>query len=49
MSEQEAIELLNQIDNLWRDKFDTPWDALEALGVNTKELDELRCKELDFE
>lgn len=49
MSEQEAIELLNRMDNLWREKFETPWDALEALGVNTKVLDEIRFEELSFE
>lgn len=49
MDEQEAIELLNLIDNRWRESFKTVDRALEALGVNTADPDELRCVELRFE
>lgn len=49
MDEREAIELLNRIDNRWRERFNTVDDALEALGVNTAEPDELRFTELHFE
>jgi len=49
VDEQEAIELLNEIDTTWRDTFDTPWEALEGLGVNTKELRSGAYEELNFE
>lgn len=48
MDEQEAIELLNEIDATWRETFDTPWDALEGLGVRTKEMGD-KYEELCFD
>ncbi len=50
MTEEEAIELLNEIDNEWRDKYDTPWEALECLGYkHAHELGVDLYEELDFD
>jgi hypothetical protein len=48
MNEEQAIELLNEIDTTWRESWDSPWEALEALGLDALRADDDGYEELNF-